>query len=451
MMLAPLFLATSLAIPAGLPPLQNAMPIRVVGPWSIEIGPGSVQVDNREIRLDEPKRIEIPPLAIQHITGEQHAKVPSFNPEAGGWMKGARLKALITQECTATGALYPATLKVRSLSDPQCLYAQGRDYEADTFWGTFGRIEDGRIPAEEEVLVDYDYSPCRLDSIVVDAGGQVRLIEGAPGLGAMAAPALSEGETAIASIWLISQTESVTNENLYPIDFDALAALPGAEPAWNQLPKTIAKLGSGEPVTIVAWGDSVTAGGGLAKGDPRYQEQFATRLRERFPDAAIDLRTAAWGGVGSATYMNEPPGSEHNFILDVLEPKPDLVTIEFVNDAYLDEAGVMEHYEKILNELSAVGAEVVLITPHLVRPDWLHVTSEKVFEDPRPYVKGLKEFAKKNNLAVADASAEWCRLWRKGIPYMTLLGNSINHPDVRGHRIFADVLIGLFPADWADD
>jgi len=46
---------------------------------------------------------------------------------------------------------------------------------------------------------------------------------------------------------------------------------------------------------------------------------------------------------------------------------------------------------------------------------------------------------------VADASAEWCKLWRRGIPYVTILANAINHPDVRGHELFARVLLGLFP------
>ena len=86
-----------------------------------------------------------------------------------------------------------------------------------------------------------------------------------------------------------------------------------------------------------------------------------------------------------------------------------------------------------------------MITPHLVRPDWLRVNTLKVDADARPYVKGLRRFAEENRLALADASIEWCGLWGQGIPYITLLANSINHPDVRGHAIFAKVLMGLFP------
>jgi len=35
-------------------------------------------------------------------------------------------------------------------------------------------------------------------------------------------------------------------------------------------------------------------------------------------------------------------------------------------------------------------------------------------------------------------------LWKEGIPYVTLLHNTINHPDDRGHRLFAEELWKCF-------
>ena len=43
-----------------------------------------------------------------------------------------------------------------------------------------------------------------------------------------------------------------------------------------------------------------------------------------------------------------------------------------------------------------------------------------VDDDPRPYVTGLREFAARNRVALADASLRYGRLWRQGIPYSTL-------------------------------
>ena len=147
-----------------------------------------------------------------------------------------------------------------------------------------------------------------------------------------------------------------------------------------------------------------------------------------------------WGG-----WEGHEPKQCVDIFAPYLEEQGFEVEVSDTLDAYLDEAGVETHYGKILADLRGIGAEVALITPHLVRPDWMHVETLKFDTDPRPYVKGLERFAKKHAVALADASKQWRRLWRKGIPYTTLLANSINHPDVRGHTIFADVLIGLFP------
>jgi hypothetical protein len=59
-------------------------------------------------------------------------------------------------------------------------------------------------------------------------------------------------------------------------------------------------------------------------------------------------------------------------------------------------------------------------------------------------VFALRDYAAKHNLALADASARWEHLWREGLPYVTLLRNGINHPDDRGHAMFADELMKCF-------
>jgi len=213
------------------------------------------------------------------------------------------------------------------------------------------------------------------------------------------------------------------------------------------LPKTMRKLRDGRSVTIVAWGDSVTHGGGVGGGarDKWYQQVFARRLAERFPKASIHLVSAAWPGGNSHGWLAAQPGGKYDFKRDVLDRKPDLVTIEFVNDAGLSEQQTLTWYRHLLDLLQGVGAEVILITPHYVRPDWMHISTLKTTNDPRAYVRGLRRFSHENGVALADASMLWGRLWRQGIPYTTLLANSINHPDARGHALFADALMALFP------
>jgi hypothetical protein len=178
----------------------------------------------------------------------------------------------------------------------------------------------------------------------------------------------------------------------------------------------------------------------------RWQEQFVARLRQRFPRAEIELVTEAWGGRNTSSYLNEPPGSPHNYREKVLEVKPHLIVSEFVNDAGLNPQQVEERYGKLLADFQGIGAEWIVLTPHYVRPDWMGLTREReIDDDPRPYVAGLRQFAATHPVALADASRRYGRLWRQGTPYTTLMLNSINHPDAQGMKIFADALMELFP------
>src|SRR5690606_14883356 len=119
-------------------------------------------------------RLIVSPPEPVVVTGEQHV-LPVFNPKAGGWMKGAKLRDLIAQECTATGLLQPQTVVVRPAAGGTP-YVLGTDYDLDDLWATVGRLEGGAIGPEETVHIDYTYGPARLDSIVANNHGQVRLV-----------------------------------------------------------------------------------------------------------------------------------------------------------------------------------------------------------------------------------------------------------------------------------
>jgi len=74
----------------------------------------------------------------------------------------------------------------------------------------------------------------------------------------------------------------------------------------------------------------------------------------------------------------------------------------------------------------------------------MNVPTYRIETDPRPYVAALRAFAARHHVALADASLRWGHLVKEGIPYMSLLSNSINHPDDRGHELFARSLMELF-------
>ncbi len=376
------------------------------------------------------------------VTSEKYGNLLDFNPKGPSWKKGLTLQGVRAEECSVKGALDPTSLVIKETADNTSLtYEKGKDYEADLEWGSVGRMPEGRIKAGQPVFISYKYAKMRIDSIFLSANGKITLKRGEPHTSVPAIPPLASGEKCLANIFISGPIKALSSDNLFPILEPSYPEQPRQSPSIAEkiLPKTIKKLQSGEPLKILAWGDSVTT-------YQRWQKMFVERLKTKFPKANITLVTEAWGGRNTGTYLAEPPGSIHNYKEKVLDQKPDLIVSEFVNDAGLNEKQVEERYGRLLNDFQTIGAEWIILTPHYVRPDWMGLKSQKnIDDDPRPYVKGLRLFSQKYNIALADASLRYGRLWRQGIPYLTLMENNINHPNVFGHSLFADSLITLFP------
>jgi len=387
--------------------------------------------------------IAVPAVPTVTVQGATIGKLPNFDAKAAGWKRGAALPALRAMECTVRFALVPESVAVTT-ADGAAL-VMGQDVQVDGEWGCLGRLPDGELPAGAAVRVDYTYHEGRLDSLVL-AGGKVELRMGKPHVNLARPPALVDGEVVLAHVW---QPVGSTGPSVLPILERAYPEPPRPEVsvAERLTPSAVAKLRSGELLKILAWGDSVTHGGYLPSPDDRWQMQLAAALKERFPMANIEVIHLGWGGRNTGSFLAEPPGSEFNYKEKVVASGADLIISEFVNDAGLKPEQVEERYSAFLKDFQGVNAEWIILTPHYVRPDWMGLPGEtNIDDDPRPYVAGLRAFAPTHNVALADASLRWGRLWRQGIPYTTLLLNAINHPDRDGQKLFADAVMELMPA-----
>ena len=394
--------------------------------------------------------VDIPRSEETAAVDEKYEALPVFNPNAPGYAKGAQLRGVRAQETTTPGLLDPASVVVRGGAGPDAaVLARGVDYQFDDAWGTLGRVEGGAIAAGQTVWISYRFTPMRLDSLVAAAGGKVELRQGEPRAAAPLPAPIKEGERLLGRVWQPGRLDRLDARHLFSILETACPEPAKSTPsvAEAKLPRTMAKLRSGEPLRILAWGDSVTESVYLPNRETAaWQHQFVARLQKRFPQARIELRTEGWGGRTTAAYLAEPAGSERNYQEKVLAVKPDLIVSEFVNDAGLPLEQVKTIYARLLADFQAQGAEWLILTPHYVRPDWMGLDRERdIDEDPRPYVAFLREFAHAQPVALADAARRYGRLWRQGLPHVSLMLNSINHPDERGMAIFADALMEIFP------
>lgn len=427
----------------------DSLPLAVAGAFAVLVGPGEVEVAGRRAQVPAAVRLAVAPPVLLRVRDERYSRLPLFNPTAAPWIKGAKLRGVQTLETTAPGMLVPDSVRVKPARGDERILRPGKDYELDRRWGTIGRLAGGTLTEKSPVDIDYEYGECRLDSVVVDQQGSVRLIPGTPHVNVPRPPVIPPGTRRVANVWVPGRLERLQPANLFPIETGPYPEPPQQRPtpAERFAPKALAKLRRGGTLRVLAWGDSVTVGTFVPDWQKnRWQEQFVARLEKRFPKARIQLTTVAWGGRSMASFLKEPPGSPHNYKEQVLDRHPDLVVSEFVNDSYLKPAGVERLYGARLDEFRKQGTEWIILTPHYVRPDWMGLSSQRDCDhDPRPYVKGLREFAARHSVALADASLRWGHLWREGIPYTTLLLNSINHPDERGMKLFADALLALFP------
>ena len=406
--------------------------------WGVEI---TAQGDAVIVAPDT--RLAVAPAPIKTVSNES-VKLSADKP--AGWSKGTRLRGCNAHDVNACGSFLPGSLEIRRNPGGDLL-EEARDYLVDSAWGHIGIGPQSRVTANDTVFASYRYSLLRMDTVQIANDGKASLKAGIPHISAPVPPEPDPGYLAVAHVFVNYRDTEVKPDQIYPVAETAAQALTRSTA--GRIPKTLAKLRAGQPVTIVCWGDSVTVGGNASKPELRYVDVFAAGLRERFPQSKLDVQNLSAGGSHSRQWLfpEKSPyrglkGSENPARFDrILAAKPDLVTIEFVNDSGMTPAMVDETYSDILQRLN--GAEVILITPHFTM--WKMMGFQGMREvEKRPYVLALREFSDKHGVALADASARWEHLWKEGLPYLTLLDNTINHPDDRGHRLFAEELWKCF-------
>ncbi|MDF2440849.1 MAG: hypothetical protein JWN98_1833 [Abditibacteriota bacterium] len=389
--------------------------------------------------------LAVDPAEIKTVRGEMLKLSPQI-PRS--WSAGTRLRELQTIKpghgTAAKGSLVPSSVVVRAGDK---ILTEERDYRLEREWGALGIGPQPSVTTDDVVIVDYAYSLLRLDSRVRTPDGREIIKRGTSHLTAPQPPALAPGETRLSNLFVPYHSDGQNAENFSVLETAGQAktlSTPG------RIARTMAKLRAGQPVKIVCWGDSVTEGGDASSPATRYPAVFEQRLKQQFPNAQIEVQTIAIGGSHSGQWLDSaqfpfptPEQQRLGRFERILEARPDLVTIEFVNDAGLNVVQTQARYTEILQRLEPLGAEVILITPHFTMPEMMGFQTLRESEN-RPYVLALREFATRNSLGLADASARWEHLWREGIPYITLLQNAINHPDDRGHALFADELMKCF-------
>ncbi len=206
-----------------------------------------------------------------------------------------------------------------------------------------------------------------------------------------------------------------------------------------RLPNTRRKLQAGETVRIVAFGDSITAGGDASAPDLIFWERWANALRAKYPRARIEAINGATGGDTTVQGLKRLPAK-------VLRQHPDLVLIGFgMNDHNREGFGVpldtfATNLRTMVDRIRAeTGAEVILFSAFPPNPKW-HYGSHNM----AAYAEATEGVAREEHCAFADVYHFWMSIAERK-KSEDLLANNINHPNDFGHWIYFQALeaIGL--------
>ncbi len=206
----------------------------------------------------------------------------------------------------------------------------------------------------------------------------------------------------------------------------------------KMLPRSVARLVSRQPLSIVTLGDSISAGANAsalsdaAPYQPAYPELVRRQLAERFRNP-VEMKNLAVGGTDTGWGLTQ--------IEKVVEAKPNLVILAFgMNDS----AGrTPQSYQETTKQMIAAireklpECEFILVATMLGNRDWTRLKHE-AFPQYRDALKELVE----PGIALADLTSIWegflelKKDWDQS-------GNGVNHPNDFGHRVYAQVITTL--------
>ena len=143
--------------------------------------------------------------------------------------------------------------------------------------------------------------------------------------------------------------------------FSRVPCLPpkGGAKSMGSLPHVASKLVSGQPVLIVAFGSSSTAGYGSTSPEFTYPNRLAAQLHRQYPGADITVVNAGKGG-------EDAPEMTKRLQTEVIDVKPDLVIWQVGTNAVLrnlDPAETAKMVEDGVARIQASGADLVLVDP----------------------------------------------------------------------------------------
>ena len=203
------------------------------------------------------------------------------------------------------------------------------------------------------------------------------------------------------------------------------------------------------PITIVAYGDSVTHGA-FNEGEIDYEAVYWNILKKKLNAKRNYVPVnVICAGIGGLTAQESLPRLESQ----VLAHSPDLVIVCFgLNDVNGELETYLNSLREIFTKLKRSGTEVIFMTPNMLNTyvaedtaphlvDYAGITAN-VQNNGRMdnYMSSAVALAQDLGVTVCDCYSDWKEL-NKTKDTTMLLANRINHPTREMHELFANRLL----------
>lgn len=205
------------------------------------------------------------------------------------------------------------------------------------------------------------------------------------------------------------------------------------------------------PITIVAFGDSVTHGS--LNGYISYETVYWNLLKQKINNVRdlipVNIINAGIGGSTSTSSLDRMDKQ-------VFGHNPDLVIVCFgLNDVNNELDVFLSSLRTIFQKGIDNGVDMIYMTPNMLNTyvaegtseqyyDYAHVTAEYQNNGRMDlYMDSAVKLAEAMGITVCDCYAKWKKMYGDGVDTTQLLINKINHPTAEMHKLFADSLFDI--------
>jgi acyl-CoA thioesterase I len=195
--------------------------------------------------------------------------------------------------------------------------------------------------------------------------------------------------------------------------------------------RTRKNLESGCNVTVVAFGDSITAGYCVRRGFPSFWKEL---LAEKYPEAVVEM-------INSGTCGDTSMDGLARLDWAALSYEPDIITINFgINDCALGldlEEFEMNFVEMVRRIRAGPNSEILLLSSQPLETS----PYDRMVLD---YYQAVHRVAKEMDVGFLNVYGAWMRKVNTGTPLGSMILSGLDHPNEAGYRVIAEELMKLF-------